>query len=187
MEKKNIIINDLWNGKALILFHLINRSDSNNVLSNGFSKTERYPFSLCQSDFDKLFQYVNADTSVALIAIPDELYMSVFNMDESSYYTWKEQFDYVNDDYGNLQSGDIGSFCMWQPDGDYIENFIPSYLVFATISLNEKGEVVYSKNDKYYDCLNESQRKELSELLRQAYYEYDMPYDKYTSLVRRIR
>lgn len=187
MENKDLIISDLWNNKTNVLFHVINSSDVVEVLENGFTRTDRFPFILVQSQFDSLFSFINENSSVVLIAIPDDLYMRVFDMEEDDFYEWKSQFDYVYDEYELLSSSDVGSFCMWQSCGDYIENFIPTSLVYATLSLNEKGEVIYQKNDRYYDNLSKSQKLRLSKLLKKAYYEYDMPYNTYEKLVRKIR
>ena len=100
---------------------------------------------------------------------------------------WKSQFDYVSDEDEFLSSSDVGNFCMWQSIGDYIENFIPSFLVYAVLTLNDKDEVVYIKNNNYYDSLSKSQKLKLCKLLRKAYYEYSLEYSEYERLLRRIR
>lgn len=187
MDNKDMIIKELWNNKVNVLFHIIGSGEVKEVLNNGFTRTSCFPFTIVQSKFNDLFSYVNSGTSVALVAIPDDLYMNVYGLEKERFDKWKSQFDYVYDEDGILSSGDVGNFCMWQSIGDYIENFIPSFLVFCVLTLNDKGEVIYIKNNNYYDSLSKSQKLKLCKLLRKAYYEYSMEYSEYEKFVRRIR
>ena len=187
MENKELIIKELWDNKTNVLFHVISSSEVSEVLNNGFTRTSHFPYLLVQSKFDDLVNYVNSGSSVALVAIPDDLYMNVYGMEKELFDKWKSQFDYVSDEDEFLSSRDVGNFCMWQSMGDYIENFIPSFLVYAVLTLNDKGEIVYINNNNYYDSLSKSQKLKLCKLLRKAYYEYSLEYSEYERLLRRIR
>lgn len=187
MENKELIINELWDNKTNVLFHIISGSKVNEALNNGFTRTTRFPLVLVQNKFDDLLNYVNKGSSIALIGIPDDLYMNVYGIEKVYFDKWKSQFDYVSDEDEYLSSSDVGNFCVWQSIGDYIENFIPSFLVYAVLTLNDKGEIVYIKNNNYYDSLNKSQKLKLCKLLRKAYYEYSIEYSEYERLLRRIR
>lgn len=185
MKNRELIVKDLWNNKVIVLFHLINRKEVNNVLNNGFSRTEHYPYILYQNEFMSVYDFANNDISVAIVAIPDEVYMKVCEIKEWLYDEWKSQFDYYSVEDSLLD--EVNCFCNWNRGADYIENFIPSSLVYGVISLNENGEPNFYKNENFYDSLDKSQKKVLCELLNKAYYKQEIPHSKYNSLVKKIR
>lgn len=184
MEKSDILTYQLWKDKVIVLFHLINDEKINKVLDAGFAKTEKYPYILYKNYFDKMLSYIKPGTSIALIAIPDEVYKHVYGISDPFYSEWKSQFDYVDDSGASLD--EIGSFCVWNQLTNKIENYIPSSLIYGIISFDNEGKQVFCKNERFYDNLKESQKSETCELLRIGFYEHEISYGKYLHLSKKI-
>lgn len=185
MENIEDIINELWHNKILVLFHIVNENEIKDVIYNGITKTDKYPYILIKNKFESLLAYLNKEQYVVLIAVPDEVHKNVYQINESFFQEYKNQFDYY-DNADCLLDEISGSYSSWDYLSDQIFNYIPSSLVYGVISLDSNNKVNFYKNDKYYDYLDDSEKRSVCEVLRDATAE-DIDYDEYLSLIKKVR
>ncbi len=155
-----------------------------NVLSNGISKTDKFTYILVKNKFEWLLEYLNKGQYAVLIAIPDEVHKNVYQINESFFQEYKNQFDYY-DNADCLLDEISGSYGCWDYLSGQIFNYIPSSLVYGVISRDSNNKVIFYKNNRYYDYLDESEKRNICKILRDVTTD-DIEYDEYLSLIKKI-
>ena len=143
MKNIDCIINELWKDKILVLFRIVNESEIKNVLSHGLSKTDKYLSILVKNKFESLLTYLNKEKYAVLIAVPDEVHKNVYQINESFFQEYKNQFDYY-DNTDCLLDEISGSYSM-DYSSDEVCNYMPSSLVYGVISRDSNNKVIFYK------------------------------------------
>lgn len=181
MNNINIVMDDLWNNKTIVYFHIVSRKEIKNILSNGLSRTRKYPYILVKNRFKEFIDYLKNGESMVLIAIPDEVHKYIYEIDDEFFPEWKKQFDYLDNENCFL---DEISYSEWDSYKDIILNYMPYALIYGFVSRDESGKIEFIKNEMYYDNLDENEKKRLCDLIKKVS-NFDIEYEEFLSLTRR--
>lgn len=182
MENINNLIEELWEEKILVLYHIVDEADAKRIIRFGISITDNFPHALSQKYFISLLEHLKSSQFIVLIAIPDELHKYVYEIEDSFFPQYKKQFDYIEDE--NFLLNEIsGAYSYWDSINDKILNYIPSSLIYGIISKDSKNNIEIHKNRKYYDHLDEQEKNRIQSILKSVI-NGDIEYDKYLSLIK---
>lgn len=173
--------NDLWLNKILNLYQIVDETKVEEVATLGVSKSKELVRILTKEKLDMLPKIIKKGQSIIIVSIPDKLHQYAYDINEEYFDEYKSQFDYeTNKDYMLDEIG--GSYTIWKDLYDDPMNFMPSSLVYGIISFDNKNELKFYKNLKYFDYLLDSEKKYLCEIIKKGIDE-DIEYEEYLSLI----
>ena len=144
--------NDLWLNKILNLYQIVDETKVEEIATLGISKSKDFFRILTKEKLDMLPNIIKKGQSIIIVAIPDKLHQHCYDISEEFFDEYKSQFDYeTNKDYMLEEIGD--SYTIWNDFDDELINFMPRSLVYGIISLDNKNELKFYKNLKYFDYL----------------------------------
>lgn len=183
MENMDLIKEEIWSNKILVLYQIVDESEIKEYLSQGASKSNEFFRILTKQQLKELSQSIKGNQAIIVIAIPDELHKYVYDIKEDFFEEYKSQFNYeTNEDY--LIDEISGSYTIWDPLSDNLLHFIPYSLIYGVISHNETNEPALYRNERYYDYLPKEEKKYICRVLKEATNQ-DIGYDEYLSLIRK--
>lgn len=181
MNNIDMVMDDLWNDKTIVYFHIGGRNEMKDILVNGLSRTKKYPYILVKNRLKEFIDYLKVGEGMVLIAVPDEVHKYVYEIDDEFFSEWKRQFDYLDNENCFL---DEISYSEWDPYKDIILNYMPYALIYGVVSRDENGRIDFIKNEMYYDYLDENEKKRLCDLIKRVS-NSDIEYDDFLSLIRK--
>lgn len=173
--------NDLWLNKILNLYQIVSETKAEEIVSSGIFKTKEFYRILTKKKFDIIINTIKKDQVIIIVAIPDTLHQYVYDINKEYFEEYKSQFNYeTNEDYMLDEISDSYTIC--KDYDDELMNFIPKSLVYGVISLDDKNELIFYKNQKYYDYLSDIEKNYLCEIIKKGISE-DIEYYEYLSLI----
>lgn len=201
--------NKVWNDKIIVSIKLTNKQNAVETMHSGIKKGDQLHI-IAKKDLKELivramnngFTKYNLKTgrydkyganAIIVIAVPDTLHKQVFDMDDNVFISFKNQFDYENNENGIGTLDELSGYyseLIWE-NGDYIPvYFIPSELILGYIYLDnidkEKIEenVSFTENPRYFTKLSIQEQKKVINLIKKTYIG-NPDYSKYCSLIRK--
>lgn len=173
--------NDLWLNKILNLYQIVDETKVEEISSSGISKTKEYYRILTKERLNIITNIINKGQAIIIVSIPDTLHQYVYNISEDFFNEYKSQFNYeTNEDY--MLDEISSSYTIWNVLDDELMNFMPRSLVYGIISLDDKNELKFYKNQKYFEYLSDVEKKHLCEIIKKGTSE-DIEYEEYLSLI----
>lgn len=173
--------NELWLNKILNLYQIVDKTKVKEIVSFGILKTKEYYRILTKERLNIVTNIIKKGQAIIIVAIPDVLHQYVYNINEDFFKEYKSQFDYETNEDCMLDEIS-GSYTIWNVLDDELMNFIPRSLVYGIISLDDKNELKFYKNQKYFDYLSDVEKKYLCEIIKIGISE-DIEYEEYLSLI----
>lgn len=175
------IKNDLWLNKILNLYQIIDETKVEEIASLGISKTKEYYKILTKERLNIITNIIKKGQAIIIVSIPDTLHKYVYDINENFFNEYKSQFNYeTNEDY--MLDNISDSYTIWNVSNDELMNFMPRSLVYGIILLNDKNELKFYNNQKYFDYLTDEEKKYLCEIIKKGTSE-DIEYEEYLSLI----
>ena len=171
--------NDLWLNKILNLYQIVDKTKVEEITSFGISKTKEFYKILTKERLNIITNIIKKNQAIIIVAIPDSLHQYVYNISENLFNEFKSQFNYETNEDCMLDEIS-GSYTNW--NDEELMNFMPRSLVYGIILLNEKNELRFYKNQKYYEYLSDVEKKYLCEIIKKGTSE-DIEYEEYLSLI----
>lgn len=172
---------DLWLNKILILYQIVDETKVEEISSSGISKTKEYYRILTKERLNIITNIIKKEQAIIIVAIPDTLHQYVYNISDDFFNEYKSQFNYeTNEDY--MLDEISGSYTIWNVLTDELMNFMPRSLVYGIISLDDKNELKFYGNQKYFEYLSDVEKKHLCEIIKKGTSE-DVEYEEYLSLI----
>lgn len=173
--------NDLWLNKILNLYQIVDQTKVEEIILSGISITKEYYRILTKERLNIITNIIKKGQAIIIVAIPDTLHQYVYNISEDFFNEYKSQFNYeTNEDY--MLDEISSSYTIWNVLDDELMNFMPRSLVYGIISLDDKNELKFYKNQKYFEYLSDVEKKHLCEIIKKGTSE-DIEYEKYLSLI----
>lgn len=173
--------NDLWLNKILNLYQIVDETKVEEIISSGISITKEYYRILTKERLNIITNIINKGQAIIIVSIPDTLHQYVYNISEDFFNEYKSQFNYeTNEDY--MLDEISSSYTIWNVLDDELMNFMPRSLVYGIISLDDKNELKFYKNQKYFEYLSDVEKKHLCEIIKKGTSE-DIEYEEYLSLI----
>lgn len=201
----------IWNDKVLVRIKPTNKKNAIKIMNRGIRKGSQL-YTIAKNDLEDMIvsainngfiRYIRENNSynhygaeaIVIIAIPDILYKKVYNISDSDFISFKNQFDYECNEKGTALLDELsGEFSEWVWDnGEYVQAYyIPSELILGYIAINTiKGEQILEKfsfveNSNYFTNLSIQEQNEIIEIIKKTYYE-NHDYYEYCSLIKKRR
>lgn len=183
MKNIDLIKDEIWSNKILVLYQIVDERKIKEYLSQGVSKSNEFFRILTKQQLEELSQGIKSNQAMIVVAIPDELHKYVYEIKEDFFEEYKSQFDYeTNEDY--LIDDIACSYTIWDSLSDNIYHFMPPALIYGIISQNEDNKPTLYRNERYYDYLSKEEKKYICRVLKEATSQ-DIEYDEYLSLIRK--